>query len=136
MLGMEQISDQQKATWDKLEKKLSEGMRLAEQGCRKLRMGEVEWSPQYHFIQAQLTFWNTLIRKKQGRCIKMKYLYRVGRKANLSHCLNVTMEEAVMERKRLYQARREVKQNASNLRDKWIESLAMAKAAEGQLSVE
>jgi hypothetical protein len=55
----------QATEWEYLDS-MHDRMLTAERNCRKLRMGEIPWSPQYQLIRAKLHAWNLLRKRANG----------------------------------------------------------------------
>jgi hypothetical protein len=54
------VSAEHAAEWEYLDSMCTIGMLTVERNCRKLRMGEISWSPQYKLIRDKLHAWNLL----------------------------------------------------------------------------
>ena len=107
------------------------GMTLAEKKCRKLKMGNCKWSPQYAMARKKVKYIKASISKLKGRKVTTKYLYRLSKQLNMStedksiEQLNQMMVEAK-------QAYNKVKENHDKHRETFLEDLALALEADGQ----
>jgi hypothetical protein len=98
---------------------------------RKLRMGEICWSPQYQRNSQQLEVWNLLLKKAKGGTDNSRFLIRKARTAGLEE--HLTEEIPVIEdaRARIYREHKRLRKTATRLRISWLQSLGEAKAATG-----
>ena len=103
----------------------------AERKCRRLKTGNVEYSPTLQLQRDLFQFWKLILKRRQGQKIDSKYLTRWERKLHLKHTFNTpiaTIKNHIQSAKTHYQS---LKKLHSSLRDEWIEQLAAAKAAAG-----
>jgi len=71
-----------------------EGMKAAEKRCRKLHMGEVDFSPTMVAAGRKVELYKLVWRKKQGQGIKSTKIRRLAAKLNIPRPLSVSLEEA------------------------------------------
>jgi len=57
----------------------AEGMRYAENHCRKFHMGLVQYSPELNLWRRRKTLWHLVLLRKQGRPIKAKYINHLAK---------------------------------------------------------
>jgi hypothetical protein len=119
---------QQQRKWEQLDKKLLK-MRLdAERQCRKLKMGKVQWSPEFAQHKITLKFWCLTQRAKQGNSIDRKFFRRIARAANLPELVHEDVEQ-VQEHIRLQlEMIRQYKKKHVRKRETFLEGLAKALA--------
>jgi hypothetical protein len=102
-------------------------MAEAERKCRKLRMGQVGFSPIIQLAMRQIRAWSLLLKKKKGMKISSRMLQRSLKKAGIDS-QNRTMEIVYLE-EQLIQAHRycyAVKGNHGELCSSALDSLAEA----------
>ena len=46
----------------------------ADKRCRKLKMGQKQWTPDFQVVQAEVKLWNLVLRKKRGARVSGRYL--------------------------------------------------------------
>jgi hypothetical protein len=87
------------------------------ENSRKIRMSEISWSPQYQLIRAKLHAWNLL---------------RKGSEADRSKWLNSRIISWThLARDSIWREQKRLKEQASQLRVSWLQSLGEAKAELG-----
>jgi hypothetical protein len=112
------------------------GMKYAERNCRKLRCGQVDWTPEWQQNTMALNFWNLHLRKLDGHKIKSKTLKRAASAAGLLDFLDATAEVA-KEHTLIYQERKTMRANGNRAhRQTWLQSLAEVKALAGSTKAE
>jgi hypothetical protein len=77
-----------------LDKQCTEGMRYAERTCRKLRMGELDFSPALNIAKERVLLWRLIIKKKLGGRVSSMMLRRKAKYASVSSPLSGTLFEA------------------------------------------
>jgi hypothetical protein len=111
--------------------------KLAEAKCRKLRYGNVAYSPTLQQAREKIAGWSLLLRLKQGHRISSRKLARTLTKANIAiqskllTLLNIK-DELVAATKKYY----ELKKSAVQLRETHLSHLATVMAAQGNLQKE
>jgi hypothetical protein len=113
------------------------GMKYAERNCRKLRCGQVDWTPEWQQNTMALSFWNLCLRKSDGHKIKSKTLKQAASAAGLLDFLDATAEVAKEHRTLIYQERKTMHANGNRAHcQMWLQSLAEAKALAGNTKAE
>ncbi len=101
----------------------------AERKCRKLRMGNVDYSPTIQLAMRQIRAWSLLIRKKKGLKVSLRLLARTRKKAAIdvqNRAMGLSyLEEQLKLAHRYYYL---VKSNSGPLRSTALESRAAAVA--------
>ena len=110
-----------------------QAINYADKRCRKLKLGKVEFSPEYKQHEAKIRFLKLLVEKKQGRRIKTHTLSRAATKARETIPIRTLlqtplgeMQQNLREHLKLYRKFKE--HNAGITRANWLEDLAIARA--------
>ena len=106
-------------------------MKKAEKGCRHLHMGAVPWSPTIQHSRTCLLYAKLTLRRKLGRNVSARYLMQLSRKTNLyyENWSIPQMKEEVYRQVKVY---RQLKKQATELRQTFLEYLAASLAREGK----
>jgi len=109
----------------------------AERRCRKLRTGQVAFSPELNESRLKIRAWLLLISKKKQNKVSSRLIKRALKKANISNEMRgLQLEELQEELKEEYKRYYKIKSEASQLRLTALESLAEALAEEGKVDKE
>ena len=103
----------------------------AEKKCRRLKMGNIEFSSTLQLQRNLLRFWKLTLEWKQGKKVDSKYLARWEKKLNLKYTFNTPTQIIQSHIKDAFNRYQALKKEHSALRDEWIEQLAAAKAEVG-----
>ena len=126
------LTPEQCAEFDVIDRLRSKAMKKAERKCRKLHMGAIPWSPQLHHAARELIqYIKLMIRKKKGRKIGARTLIRLQRKAKCN-LKNHSIEELEKELDVAYKLYKNLKKEAESLRLAFLEALAISLEAEGK----
>ena len=100
-------------------------MKIAEKECRKLKMGEVAWTPEIQKYRRRIEYLTLSLRRKKGRKVHAITLIRTSKKASMQVENNSIkqIEEAL---KSEYKAYRKLKKTCINDRTSYLNSLAEA----------
>ena len=128
------LSHEQEDRYERLDAKREALSKKAERTCRRLKMGQVCWTPQYQEALMTHRFWELLYKKRLGRKIGAKYLRRVAIQVGLADHLDDPMHVVLEERDKAWKRYKEVKKNETSLRGKWLDDLAAARAEAGRES--
>ena len=106
------------------------GMHLAEKQCRKLRMGEVPFTPEYSRISNSVLIWRLICQLKSGKKIDSRYFNRQLKRIDFprNRIQQMTLEEAQAQRRAAYKILNDYSKTASTKRSTWMEELAAARA--------
>ena len=110
------------------------GIQQAEKRCRKLRMGDVVFSPSVMKWWKSIETWKLLIKKAQGKRVSSRRLTRTIAKAELDDDLTIYSLSVPQCQENLDRAKfkyREAKNEATTRRETWLDELAGAVAAQG-----
>jgi hypothetical protein len=121
--------------YDKLDEVRLKGILQANKQCRHLKMGQVPFSPQLVMTWKILKAWKLFIKKLKGGKKKSRYFHRVMKAASISnvHLISVLEAEDNLANCRINYRR--LKKEAPNLRATWLEGLASARVAQGNVSL-
>ena len=131
--GNNEISnDEYSIKLNKLDRSITNSIRFAEKKCRKLRAGQVPYSPEIHEAGCIINVWNNIIRKKKGCNISTSYIKRISKKVDISINVNdISLEECEIERKIAAKKYRKLKRNAAQNREQFLQKLAEDHAKKG-----
>ena len=73
----------------------TEGMLHAEKKCRKLAMGQVEWSPEIALARQRKLLWQKVVRKKCGGWVSSSYIKQKARQCGVICPLSYTLPQAI-----------------------------------------
>jgi hypothetical protein len=104
---------------------------IAQQQCRKLRMGAVPYSPKLCLEGKKIRAWKLLLKKKSGGSVNTKFLNRKLKEAGISDMSLLSISDIQENLHNAWQSYRIFKRSSSGDRATWIEELAMARASEG-----
>jgi hypothetical protein len=108
----------------------------AQNGCRKLRMGAVPFSPQLCMAGKKICAWKLLLKKKSGGAVQhSKFLQRKIKDAGITDFDLLTIPENQENLRNAWQCYQSLKKRAAGDRSTWIEELAIARAEEGKSSI-
>ena len=106
-------------------------IKYADKHCRKLKTGDVPFSPQRQKQHTTMELWEAVSTKKCGRKYSTNRIRRLAKKANIVHPLHKSLNEARKLTKQAYQDYYAMKKKAHKLRgtylDRKAEALAEAK---------
>ena len=103
----------------------------AERKCRRLKTGNIEFSPLLQHQRDLIRFWKMIKKRKAGHKIDTRYLSRWERKLKLTDTFHTPLNTINSNIKSAVTQYLLLKKNHSSLRDEWIEQLAAAKAEAG-----
>ena len=105
----------------------------AERHCRKLKTGNIEFSPTIQHQRNLIRFWKLILKRKQGQKIDTKYLTRWEKRLHITNSFSTPLSEVKHNLNSASKKYKLLKKEHSSLRDEWIEQLAAARAAAGKL---
>ena len=107
-------------------------MLKAESKCRRLKTGNIDFSPVVQHQRDLYRFWSLILKRKQGKKIDTKYLSRWEKKLHLQHTFSTSISNIKLNIASAKSQYMHLKKHHSSLRDEWLEQLAAAKAQQGQ----
>ena len=128
-----QMSEEQQLEYESLDQIRERGMLVAENKCRRLKMGARKWSPTLQMAIDKHKYLKLSLSRMKGSRVNARTLIRLSRKCGYS-CLGMTEEELCKERDTAYKDYKKVKKNHRELRNTFLEDLAEAweKAGKGK----
>jgi hypothetical protein len=108
---------------------------VAQQRCRKLRMGAVPYSPKLCSAGKKICAWKLLLKKKSGGSVKTKYFHRTLKDTDITEMSLLTISDIQENLCNAWQSYHSLKRSSTGDQATWIEELAMARASEGKTSV-
>ena len=106
-------------------------MKEAEKHCRKLKMGEISWSPKLQAVRNKIMYLSLSRRRKLNRKVSAKILQRLSKKTGLN-ASELTVKEMDGRIDEAYKQYREIKKNHRNHRDDFLNELADALQKHGK----
>jgi len=116
------LTQKQQQHLEAIDEEMTKAKLTAEQLCRKLTAGKVQWCPQLSKAIAQILYWKGVRKRIRGGHIGAKYLTRLAKKGGLSHTsmqVNLSEEQASAQVRKGYKQYNRLKQD-KNHRDRWI----------------
>ena len=127
------LTTAQAKEFEDLDKIRDKGMKYAEKHCRKLRMGKIQWSPALQYARDTITVWK-LIRRRLKKCkVGARRIIRLKKKLKMKGNTNLSLLAVEAKLAKSYEKYKVCKQNDKILRRDFLESLAEAKAAAGNI---
>ena len=129
----QELNEDQQAEYEELDAIKTWAMKEAEKQCRKLKMGEIPWSPTLQKVRNRIEYLTLSMRRKLGRKVHAITLIRTSKKAAL-HVESKTAKQIEAMIKEEYKVYRKLKKNSRKDRSEYLESLAAAleKAGKGK----
>ena len=124
------LTRRQKDTYEYVCRHLRQGLKEAENKCRKLKMGNTPWSPALEEAGNRLALWElVLARKQDGRRVSTRYLSRMERKCQEFHSLQWSVDEVKDKVQKAKESFYTIKKESWKHRETFLDSLAKAVAA-------
>ena len=129
------LTPEQQEEFEHIDKYKTLAMKLAEKHCRKLKMGEVPWTPELQRIRNRIEYLTLSMRRKLGRKVHAITLIRTGKRAAMNVEANSAKQIKAMIKDE-YKIYRKMKKASYNNRENYLDSLAEAleKAGKGKRS--
>jgi hypothetical protein len=109
----------------------------AERRCRKLRMGQVAFSPPVQKAHRSIKAWSVILKKSKGMKVSSRLLQRSMRKANLDKSMkHVNANTSKENLKQAYKHYYSIKGSDRDLRKTYLEELVEALCAMGNVKKE
>ena len=129
-------TSQHETDYNRLDQLRVEGMMEADKKCRKLTMGAIQYTPAYSAARTRIELWSLVVKKLRGGIVDSTYLRRKAKSAKVTDPLGRTLEEALEMRTAAYQDEKRLAKASEGKRQSWLETLAEARAEEGNLTQE
>jgi len=118
------ISGLQAAELNKIDRLRRDGMLHAEKKCRKLHMGNVEFSDEVNKRGKIMSLWKLVIRLKEGRIISRSKIKRMAKSCGITRPLSTSIEEAKTNYSKAKKGYIKCKPYAQELREIYLEGKA------------
>ena len=127
------LSTQQRIEYEELDKLRTKAMKVAENQCRKLKMGAVKWSPKLQNARNKIEYYTLSRRKKLGRKVSSKILLRLSKRTGCN-AVALSVQELGKAIKEAYKQYKKVKKESWKVREEFLSQLAEAleRAGKGQ----
>jgi hypothetical protein len=110
---------------------------FAELKCRKLRKGQVAFSPEMNTARLQVKAWSLILQRIQGQKVSSRLIFRMLRKVQLQGLMRgLSKEEVTLELEKAYNKYYTAKSKSVELCQTHLELLAEAHAQRGNISQE
>jgi hypothetical protein len=124
------ITREVKEEYEKLDEIREKGMLKAEKKCRKLKMGNIKWSPEIQEARDRIEYFKASLSRAKGTNVSARFLIQLGKKCNAnSRGMNILQLEK--ETHDAYVHYKTLRTNHQERRDNFIEELAEAQATAG-----
>ena len=110
-------------------------MEEAEQNCRKIRAGNIPWSPAFQKARRTVEYWVRRQKHMKGEIDNTRYLIRLQNKLKIEYDPNLSMEEVETNIVKAYERRKACKAEAESLSLEYRTELALAKEAAGNIKM-
>ena len=107
-----------------------------EHKVRKLRMGQVEWSPKLQRFRTEIELWSMMLKKRKGVKISNKRIRRFAKKVGILNVHSYNLPQVSDKLDQAFQEYKSAKKNAAVWRDGLLELLAEARSEKNGTSVE
>jgi len=104
------MAEELQLQYEKIDNLRCEGIKTAEKSCRKLRMGEVPWFPEFQKATDKIRLWQGLLKQAQGKKISIKYNLRLQAKVGIKIDRHLTKDEIIQKLKLAFQEHRNTAQ--------------------------
>lgn len=129
------LTPEQQQAFEQIDKCKTLAMKLAEKQCRKLRMGEIPWTPELQRIQNRIEYLTLSMRRKLGCKVHAITLIQTGKRASMNVETNSAKEIKALIKDE-YKIYGKMKKASCNDRENYLDSIAEAleKAGKGKRS--
>ena len=117
-------------TLNAIDKVVTEGMIHAEKKCRKIRAGEVPFSPKLAEVGTKIKLWKLIERHHKGDNINTKYIRRIEKKCGIKGGLSMSLEEVCINKIKVEAKYKKMKKMAYRLRNEFLYEMIELKTSE------
>jgi len=125
------LTTNQQLEYERLDALLKKFSEAAELKCRRLKMGQVAWSPELQKALMEKKFWELMYRHSMGKSIGSRHLRRTAIAAGRLSDLSTPAAAIIDFRTAAHQAYKRQKKKATTMREKWLDDLALARSEAG-----
>ena len=119
--------------YENLDKVLEDHMEKAELQCRKLKMGQIPWSPSYKKIQLEFDYWRMRSKYKLGLYKNVRKLQVLQNQLHIVYDKKLSLYEIETKIKECYQKKKNIVLMSESLSLEYRQQLAAAKEADGEI---
>lgn len=127
------LSNLMENEYEELVTKCDNLAKLSEVKCRKLRCGDIPWSPSYKKIMLTLLYWHMMKKYKLQTHTNVRQLIRLQHKLNITYDMNLTISDIVDKIKITHKERKMIKLMAESLCLEYRHRLALVKEQGGEI---
>ena len=110
-------------------------MEEAEQNCRKIRAGNIPWSPALQKARRTVEYWVRRKKHMKGEIDNTRYLIRLQNKLRIEYDPTLSIEDVETNIVKAYERRKACKAEAESLSPEYRTQLALAKEAAGNIKM-
>ncbi len=126
-----QVNDSIRAQFEQLESLRTDGIHKADRHCRRLKMGNVPWSPTIQICMDRIKYLNACkLRYEQGRQVNSRTLEKLFNKTNWTQKV-LNTSDALGKLRETFNTYNLLKSQAQTLRQGFLEDLAAAVSERG-----
>ena len=119
------LTEAQKKEYEDLDKIKTWAMEQAEKSCRKLKLGKIQWSPKLQRARDKIYYYSLSKRKILGRKVSSYLLRRLSKKTSCI-AIHLNLEQIEEKINAAYKEYKNLRKEATKLRESFIEELAEA----------
>jgi hypothetical protein len=117
------LTPQQVKEFEAIDDQMVIGMKVADKGCRKLKMGGIQWTPKYSETNDTINVCRLILKKNKGGKVKTSLIKRTLKKAKLPRrTLTLSNEEIRIMEAEAHQERRRYRKDDVGERNEWLDS--------------
>jgi hypothetical protein len=114
--------------WEKLDQTMVKLRLVAEQKCRKIKVGRLQWTPELARLRLVKKFWVLAYRRRSKYAVDFKFFSRIARKLNKDPRTNWEMDVIYDDIAKAKEDLVNYTKQHSNTRATWLDGLALAMA--------
>ena len=124
------LTKAQQIEYEKIDQLRTEGEKFAERRCRKLRKGQIPFSPQLKLAAAKVDLYRLTIKWKKGGRVSSRKMERLSKNCKVNGYKALPLDELNTRFKSAREMYNITKSNAPEMRRQFLRDLADARAAE------
>ena len=126
------LSEEKIVEYEEISKLCGEKMYEAEKQCRKIRAGNIPWSPAYQKATDMVDYWRRREQYVQGRNLNARYLITLQNQLSISYDNSLSIEAIVDLKVKAMETRKRIIAAGDSKRREHRNQVAMAREAEGK----
>ena len=124
------LSQHSKCEYEQIDILRCKGMIKAEKKCRKLKMGNIKWSPEVQQARDRIEYFKASLSKARGTKVSARFLIRLGQQCG-ANGRGMTINELEKATHNAYEEYKEVRKTHAERRESFINELAEAQSLKG-----